>query len=98
MSFSARRRLVESESFGGDPVLAVAADGRALLATTTSDGLIVLERAPGEDFIRRPAIQADSSATVALALGAHGAAVIAWRDGGPGGAVSAMMRDGVVPF
>jgi hypothetical protein len=98
MPFTAPRRLVESEFFNGDPELAVAPDGRALLATSTMDGLILLEREPGADFVRRPLIGASSFDSIALALGPQGAAVVAWQSGGPGGAVFAMVRDSVMAF
>jgi hypothetical protein len=92
--------MVESEYSSGDPGLAVAPDGRALLATTTMDGLVLLEREPGAaQFVRRPAIRAAGSFdSIAAALGPNGAAVVAWQSGGPGGAVSAMVRDGAVAF
>jgi hypothetical protein len=98
LPFTPPRLLVESEYFSGDPGLAVAPDGRALLAATTMDGLILLEREPGADFVRRPAIRASSFDSIAVALGLQGAAVVAWQSGGPGGAVFAMVRDGVAAF
>ncbi len=98
LPFTTPRLLVESQYFNGDPALAVAPDGRALLATSTMDGLVLLEREPGADFVRRPVIRASSFDDIALALGPQGAAVVAWQSGGPGGAVFAMVRDGVAPF
>jgi hypothetical protein len=98
LPFSAPRQLVESESFSGDPALAVAPDGRALVATSTMNGLVLLEREPGADFVRRPSIPAGPFDDIALALGPQGAAVVAWQSGGPGGAVSAMVRDRVARF
>jgi hypothetical protein len=92
--FTPSRRLIAERYFSGEPALAVSPDGRALLATATDDGLTLFEREPGADFVRRPTIKGASSfADVALALGPQGAAVVAWQSYGPGGQVSAMLRD-----
>src|SRR4029079_2785507 len=76
-----------------------AADGHALVAMTTDDGLVLFERAPGADFVRRPPVrQANSFDDIALAVGPEGAAVVAWQSGGPGGQVFAMVRDRAAAF
>jgi hypothetical protein len=81
----------------GDPALAVAADGRALVTASGYDGLEVYERPPGGEF-GPPAIPYEAAAgNTTIALRPGGAAVIAWQNT-PGEDVIALVRDGAVPF
>jgi hypothetical protein len=82
------------------PALAVAPDGRALVAVPDGASLLVAERAPGEGFGAPapigPAIDAESvGADVALA--ADGAAAVAWR-GSAEGASAIVTRRAAGPF
>lgn len=78
--FGAPARVADSR-WAAMPSLAVAADGRALVAVTTRESFLVAERAPGGAF--GPAIVAgdasDSLATQSwVALGDDGQAALAW--------------------
>ncbi len=65
---------------GGSLALAVAPDGRALLAAESLDGLHAYERLPGQtDFTRVPLPSVPYVEDLAVALNADGGAVIAYR-------------------
>jgi hypothetical protein len=87
-----------------DLSLAVAGDGRALVAHRgLPGGIEVFERPPGIDPFALAAHFDEGGppgAQPAVALGAGGAAVVAWRSGAPAfrGAVRASLRAGPGPF
>ena len=93
--FGAARRLGTGSI--SDPALAVAADGRALVAANGYDGLEVYERPPGGDFGPRTIPFEASADNIAIALRSGGAAAIAWQNS-VGEDVHAVVRDGATPF
>ena len=90
----AARRLVRSAGSSRFD-LAVAADGRALAAVPARDGLILFEREPGGEFVRRPAIGGAGGSDATVVLREGGAAAVAWgRETG----IGVLVRDGPVAF
>ena len=80
------------------PALAVAPDGRALVAVDGVGGISLFERAPGATaFTSLPGIRAVASAgSPTLAMRADGAAVLSWRARATG--IAAMVRSAPGPF
>jgi hypothetical protein len=68
-------------SDAGTPVVAVAADGHALLAFADDSRVRVMERAPGGSFGPAQTIGAGGGENLALAVGSGGAALVAWGGG-----------------
>jgi hypothetical protein len=93
--FGAPKRLGRGSI--GEPALAVAADGRALVTASGYEGLEVYERPPGGDFGPRTIPYEASAENTTIVLRPSGAAVIAWQNT-PGEDVIAVVRDGAVPF
>ena len=94
-AFGATRRLLR-RWFGADfPELAVAADGRVLVAAPDDDGLVLFERPPGGELERVSAIPDVRASELALALRPGGAAAIGWKGGLQ---VGAIVRDGPGAF
>jgi hypothetical protein len=88
------RRLQDTTT----PALAVAPDGRALVAVDGVRGISLFERAPGTTaFTSLPGIRAVASASSpTLAMRADGAAVLSWRAQATG--IAAMVRSAPGPF
>jgi hypothetical protein len=80
------------------PALAVAPDGRALVAVDGVRGISIFERAPGTTaFTSLPGIRtAASTSSPTLAMRADGAAVLSWRAEATG--IAAMVRSAPGPF
>ncbi len=55
----AARTVGDSEGFGGEVALAVAPDGRSLLAVDESEGLTVYERSPGGGFLAAATVEGE---------------------------------------
>ena len=79
------------------PALAVAADGRVLVAAAAYNGLELYERPPGGRFGPRTILFEASANNTVIALRPGGAAAIAWQNT-IGEDVIAVVRDGPVPF
>ena len=95
--FGAAQRIAKTR-FGDEPALAVAPDGRALIAVAGFNDLSVYERPPGGAFGKSVSIfdGAVSDAPV-IALRDDGAAAIAWRQG-PDDPLFGVLRGAPGPF
>ena len=82
-AFAAPQKLGGASTFAA-PALAVAANGRALLAVAGDDGIRVAEREPGAASFGPPVVvgAAGLVGRVTLALADDGAAVLAWPANG----------------
>ena len=92
-AFSAPTRLGRREWFSS-PALAVAPDGRALVALADGTSLFVAERPPAGAFgapVRVAAAADDFGVATSIAIGSAGDAAVAWRDLGHS-AVSVVTR------
>ena len=86
---------VGRQSWASGPALAVAPDGRALVALPEREGLTVIERAPGEPFgapVPLAATRDGVGTRASAALGPGGEAVVAWSGFSLGGVEVATRR------
>lgn len=98
--FGAARRVMEDRQDVADLALAVAPDGRALLAHDGTGGVEVHERAPGGAFapLVTYGVVPDAPPTArrpAVALAADGSAIVAFRNGD---GIDVAMRAGAGPL
>lgn len=86
---------VGRQSWASRPALAVAPDGRALVALPERDGLAVIERGPGEPFgppVPLAATRDGVGTRASAALGPGGEAIVTWSGFSVGGVEAATRR------